>query len=416
MSSLVNCVQSELKKIVFDHFFVAISSGKDSVALAHALYSLGYPLTLLHVNYHLRGEESNEDQRWLENFAQSINTPLIVHDVKIPLATLNKGNIQQLARDIRYSFFEQERKKINNSCILVGHHQQDQIENFWIHLFRNSGRSGLKGMSLSENQVVRPMLNVKPNEIEEYMAQHELGWREDSSNKKSIYLRNSIRNRLIPELSQTFSSLRDAILLIQEKLREQEIEDKNSLQKFLVAYNGIFPLKELKAFSDDKLLLFLKHFSLKGSQIMEFRNFLGAHSGSLFEVNKQATFHKDRTKIILNIGEELLPKYAICVDDILQLPRTYNKSSLFLNSEKLKGQPFIRFWKEGDRIFPLGMNGSKLLSDVFTAAKIPNSKKTTIPIICDEDHILWCYELAIDRRKIATEKDKKLTKITLLTA
>jgi tRNA(Ile)-lysidine synthase len=413
MSSLVNDIKQVLEEEGGHHYFIAISSGKDSVALAHAVHSLGFPVTFLHVNYHLRGEESNEDQRWLENFAKSLDVELIVHDVNFSLTDLKKGNLQQIARDIRYSFFEKKLLRHKNSFLLVAHHQHDQLENFWLHLFRNSGRSGLMGMSVRKNKIIRPMLKVNPKDITAYLIQNGIEWREDSSNKKNNYLRNSIRNRLLPELSLNFPTLSASILLIQEKLGEQEKEDEIFIQRFLTDHKNIFLLEELHEFSDDKLLLFIKSFGLKGSQLGEFRNFLISQSGAKFIVNTSSEFLKDRKFIAFITTEKKANQFSLNVKEVSKLPEIFDKISLYVNKEKIKGELFIRFWQEGDRIFPLGINGSKLLSDVFTTAKIPNSQKISIPLICDEEHILWCYGLVIDRRKIANNNDNCLMKITI---
>jgi len=413
MSSLVSGIDKILNGLNATHYFVAISSGKDSVALAHIVYSLGYPMTLLHVNYHLRGDESDQDQRWIEHFARSINVPLKVFDVQKNIRDLSHGNLQQIARDIRYSFFEKERAKINNSLILVGHQQADQIENFWMHLFRNSGRSGLKGMTIKKGNIVRPMLNFHPELIASYLKEKNLEWREDSSNVKSIYLRNFIRNELMPFLSKSHPNIEKSILLIQDKFKQAEASDLAELDVFNQNYTAQLPLDKLNSFSDEKLLLFMKQFGFKGSQLESFRNFLSTQTGAQFEMNTTHFFRKERNYIVLNdykiTGE--LPNMVI--EEVSSFPVNFDKEILFLSKNKIKGKITVRHWKQGDRISPIGIKGSKLISDVFTDAKISNTDKNNIPIIVDDDHILWCYGLCVDRRKIATNEDKEIIKIRI---
>lgn len=413
MSLLVNEIDNQLKDIGAAHYFIAISSGKDSVALAHIVHSLGYPITLLHVNYHLRGDESNEDQRWIERFAQSMYVPLKIYDVNENIIDLSTGNLQQLARETRYSFFEKERAKIKNSVILVGHQQTDQIENFWIHLFRNSGRSGLKGMSLRNENIIRPMLYFHPDIITSYLKEHNIVWREDSSNAKSVYLRNFIRNELMPFLSKAHPNLEKSILLIQEKFRQAEAADKTELDDFNQNYTTKFPIEKLNSFTDEKLLLFLKQFGLKGSQMESFRVFLKARNGAQFEINTTQYFRKERKHIELNELKATIDIPNMLVEEVNSLPISFDKKTIFVSKEKIKGTICIRIWKQGDRISPIGVKGSKLISDVFNDAKISNTDKKNVPIIVDDDHILWCYGLCIDRRKIATKEDKEIIKISI---
>jgi len=413
MSSLVSGIDKILNGINATHYFVAISSGKDSVALAHIVYSLGYSMTLLHVNYHLRGDESDQDQRWIEHFAKSLHVPLKVFDVHKNICDLSHGNLQQIARDIRYSFFEKERAKIKNSIILVGHQQADQIENFWIHLFRNSGRSGLKGMSIKKGNIVRPMLNFHPELITSYLKEQNIQWREDSSNNKSVYLRNFMRNELMPFLSKCHPNIEKSILLIQEKFKQAEDADLAELDVFNQNHTPQFPLEKLNSFTDEKLLLFMKKFGLKGSQMESFRVFLSAQTGAQFEINTTQYFRKERNHIALVELNTSLNFPILTIEEVGSLPENFEKKTLFVDKNKIKGNISIRYWRQGDRISPIGIKGSKLISDVFTDAKISNTDKNNIPIIVDSDHILWCYGLCVDRRKIATNENKEIIKITI---
>ncbi|MBM3431076.1 MAG: tRNA lysidine(34) synthetase TilS [Bacteroidetes bacterium] len=413
MSLLVEGINNQLKDIGAAHYFIAISAGKDSVALAHIVHSLGFPITLLHVNYHLRGDESNEDQRWIERFAKSIDVPLIIFDVKENNLDFSTGNLQHLARDIRYSFFEKERAKIKNSIILVGHQQSDQIENFWIHLFRNSGRSGLKGMSIRKGNVIRPMLTFHPDNITSYLKERNIVWREDSSNAKSVYLRNFIRNELMPFISKCHPNIEKSILLIQEKFKQAEVTDLAELDVFNQNHTTQFPLEKLNSFTDEKLLLFMKQFGLKGSQLESFRVFLSAQTGAQFEINTTHYFRKERNHIALVELNTSLNFPIITIEEVSSLPENFDKKTLFVDKNKIKGNISIRYWVQGDRISPIGVKGSKLISDVFSDAKISNTDKNNIPIIVDDDHILWCYGLCVDRRKIATNEIKEIIKITI---
>ena len=268
-------------------------------------------------------------------------------------------------------------------------------------------------MSLRNENVIRPMLNFHPDIITSYLKEHNIVWREDSSNAKSVYLRNFIRNELMPFLSKDHPNLEKSILLIQEKFRQAEAADKTELDDFNQNYTTKFPIEILNSFTDEKLLLFMKQFGLKGSQMASFRVFLKARNGAQFEINTTHYFRKERKHIELNELKATIEIPNMLVEEVNSLPISFDKKTIFVSKEKIKGTICNRTWKQGDRISPIGVKGSKLISDVFNDAKISNTDKKNVPIIVDDDHILWCYGLCIDRRKIATKEDKEIIKISI---
>ncbi len=192
-----------------DKLIVGISGGADSVGLVKLLLAIrkkfDLQLHLVHINYNLRGEDSKGDENFVRDFAKEHNLTLDVINYQ---EGLKKGkNLEEYLRDFRYEQFEKIRVKKNFDWTVVAHHQDDQIETFLINLFRGSGVDGLKGM-LSKNQerkIIRPVLNFSKKDIIEFLEATEQNWREDHTNRENVFLRNKIRNILIPIIEKEYS-------------------------------------------------------------------------------------------------------------------------------------------------------------------------------------------------------------------
>jgi tRNA(Ile)-lysidine synthase len=177
---------------------VAFSGGRDSVALARFLNSEGWKIALAHVNYGLRGEESQLDAEFCQQFAKN-------HGVKFHLKTVDSSefencSIQEKAREIRYLFFQDLCLEFGYSKIALAHHSADQMETFFLNLLRGTGIKGLSGMPISRDNIVRPLIHTSRQEVDEYIKKHNLNYRNDASNNSDKYTRNRIRHNMIPML------------------------------------------------------------------------------------------------------------------------------------------------------------------------------------------------------------------------
>ena len=196
-------------------YLVGISGGRDSVVLLHWLVSRDYKdLIVCHFNHQLRGSSSNRDAKFAQNLAGRYALDLETGTTNVrALATQQKISIEAAARQARYIFFAQVAKKKRTKTIFLAHHADDLVETFLINLFRGSGTTGLSAMrEISKRRVeeveltiVRPFLGIWRNEIDEYVRQQRLKFREDESNKDLAALRNRIRKRIIPYLEKTLA-------------------------------------------------------------------------------------------------------------------------------------------------------------------------------------------------------------------
>jgi len=183
---------------------LGISGGPDSVFLLDFFAKLKkkYPLKLIvaHVNYGLRGSESDKDQALVEKLAGEHELEMIVLNPK-----LKKKVSENYLRDIRYNFFQTLREDFSFDSIAVAHTQDDQAETFLMRVIRGSGLKGLTGMQFKSNYIIRPLLEIFKKEILEYLKKNKISFRIDKTNLESKFLRNKIRNQLIPYLEKNFN-------------------------------------------------------------------------------------------------------------------------------------------------------------------------------------------------------------------
>jgi tRNA(Ile)-lysidine synthase len=200
-------------------YLIGVSGGRDSVALLHWLVDFGYRrLIVCHLNHQLRGRSSQADSRFVEKLVATWNKKIVAHvdfepglaDVRA-LAKRNKISIETAARQARYSFFAGVAKRRRCHTIFLAHHADDLVETFLINLFRGAGATGLAAMREVSTRriegvdltIARPLLSVWRDEIDSYVRERRLKFREDASNKNLAPLRNRIRRRIIPYLEKT---------------------------------------------------------------------------------------------------------------------------------------------------------------------------------------------------------------------
>ena len=225
-------------------YLIGVSGGRDSIALLHWLFQNGYKkLIVCHLNHQLRDRSSDADLRFVEKLAAKYDVDLETGSARVrALAAKQKTSIEAAAREARYKFFAQVAKEKRARTIFLGHHADDLVETFLINLFRGSGTTGLGAMrDVSKRRVdgvdltiVRPFLGVWRREINEYIAEHRLKFREDASNKDIASLRNRVRQRIIPSLEKTLGrNIRQGIWRAamiaaeEEKWIEDQLPDAN---------------------------------------------------------------------------------------------------------------------------------------------------------------------------------------------
>ncbi len=191
-----------------DKIIVAVSGGPDSVCLLDILAALApkynFRLHIAHVNYGLRGKESDGDEKYVRNLAKKYSLPINVSNAKKQAKTKAGENLENKLRQIRYSFFEKIRRQKKFNLIAVAHNQDDQAETVLMRILRGSGLQGLASMSAKSQNIIRPLLDTSRKEIEKYLKEKNIPFRIDKSNKDTVFFRNKIRRHLIPYLEKNF--------------------------------------------------------------------------------------------------------------------------------------------------------------------------------------------------------------------
>lgn len=184
---------------------LGVSGGPDSTCLLSVFSKLqkkyALELSIAHVNYHLRGKDSNQDEKFVEKLAEKYELSLDILDAKVE----GKNKSEEKLRDVRYTFFEEVRKENKFDLIAVAHNADDQAETVLMRLIRGAGLAGLSAMSAKNGKIIRPLLDTTRKEILGYLKENKLSYRIDKTNKQTIYLRNKIRNKLIPYLEKNYN-------------------------------------------------------------------------------------------------------------------------------------------------------------------------------------------------------------------
>jgi len=405
-------IESEFKSIIdsthANFFYIACSGGVDSMVLLHLARRFDLAIHVLHVNYNLRGNDSLYDADFLKRYCIQNNIPISIHDVNLKeqLKELG-GNLQNEARKIRYDFFQKKLNEVENSKLLVAHNQDDQIETFWLQLYRGSGLKGMAGMQQISGDLVRPLLNISKKDIISFAKTNQIEWREDKSNSKSDYQRNLFRNKYLPFLRSEISSMNDSVLFIQQIFRENLNQISAKLNEVLheINNNNYIEINKIFCLKITEIIELFRSLAIPIHQVKSFLKLFNSQKGSkLFWENPTGDFCeiiRERNGFSFTRINQRFKIPELNIETVDRLPDKFDKTTLYFDLTKIKGEIKIRFWQKGDRICPIGMKGSKLISDVISDAKIPHAQRYNQLVIFDEEKILAALGLCVDRRAFA---------------
>lgn len=299
-----------------DSVVVGISGGPDSIGLTLALKKLqskyDLKLHLVHINYHQRGEASEEDERFVREFAKSNGLALTV--VQYKEETTQARNSEEQMRDFRYQKFEEIRKELKFDKIAVAHHLDDQAETFLMNLLRGSGLQGLTGMSAKRDFLIRPFLDIAKDKILKFLEDNQQKFRIDETNLKTDFTRNSIRLELIPFLEEKYNSN------IKEGLGKlvANLQTENQLNQFCVdrIYADLVEKKDQKVIWNISDIDKVPAGALNGvfrKIILELKGDLKDISNNNFLEFKKIIESQKSKKQTMQIGKIFLEKSGGCV-------------------------------------------------------------------------------------------------------
>ena len=444
-----------------DKILVALSGGPDSVCLLNILVELKEELNIdigaAHINHLLRGEDAFKDEEYVVEICKEMEIPCFVTRVDINKYSKEHKLSSELAgRQVRYEFFEEIIKKEGFKKIATAHNANDQAETILFRLMRGTGLEGLGGIKASrDNKIIRPILCLSRQEVERYIELKKLKPRIDKTNFEKIYNRNKIRLDILPYMKENFNediiqTLNRMSVLLQKDNNFLEKLALNSYKKYCIEYEDYFIIKEgifkeeepvinrilrhaVLKYSKSRYDFEMKHineiFSLsqKGSgKVVHLPNGIYAENiyGDIYIKNKKNKCDVNKEEKVV-INKDKIGNKVICFGQFLIEFSFYNnheRNNINLNQDnlmqcfdfnKINDKILIRKRIDGDKIIPLGMNGTKKLKDIFIDMKIPKDERDNIPILCFDEKIAWIIGVRISDEYKVTNQSKNILKVVV---
>ena len=437
---------------------VGVSGGPDSVCLLHILArsrdKLGIYLHAAHLNHGLRGAESDADSAYVQELCGGLNVPVTAGKVDMIPLRRKHSPLEETAREARYSFFASLAGDIDARAVAIGHTADDHLETVLLHLLRGAGTRGLAGLEPvvvrrsgnSSLSVVRPLLEARRSETEEYCRRFDLRPRRDTTNQSLNLLRNRIRLELLPLLRQ-YNAGFDAVLGRASRIARDDLQalewwaagmwteiarnEGGSLRldrkRLLTCPPGLRRVLVRRALEES----LGGPMDIRAEHIESLMNALNMPAGKRLSLLRGLCAYTDYDSLVLGGSPPsplppLTTEYSLNVPGETALPgwrviaRETDKGALedtslgqealsaFLDYEKTGSRLVVRSRRDGDRFQPLGMEQHKKLQDFMVDARIPRARRDGIPLVCAADQILWVVGWRIDGRVRVTESTRKV--------
>lgn len=442
-----------------ERILVGFSGGADSASLLHMLKSLEKELEIeifaAHLNHQIRGVAAHEDALFSYRESKLLNVPCFLRSVNVPLlAREEKMTIEEAARSARYQMFFDLKKTLGIDKIAVAHNLDDQAETLLMRILRGTGLNGLKGMEyIRKDGVIRPLLDIKRYEIEDYCNVNNISYQTDETNFENNYTRNKIRLDLFPFIENEFAcNIKEVLSRMANGLREDsdylEQVSKTIFKELSLGVDDYAIRFDLDALDNIpgsiiKRLLRLAYIELTGS---------GDALESIHLEDAMKIFKSSKNELMTNFpkgiivekkgynfyvskkpieDEKIEFEYLITMDGVTRIPElsleidarimSKEKCKLLSSSSniksfdlnKIKGDLIVRSRQIGDRIKPVGFSGTKKIKDIFIDKKIPRNIREHIPIFADEEKIIWVFGHEISDESKIDEYTETVVRLTV---
>ena len=429
MKNFLSAFQESLKKLGVtkkDRLLLAVSGGMDSAVLAACAAMSGLDFGIAHANFQLRGVESERDEAFVRQLAQTYGKPVFVKKMDTTrYASDEKISIQVAARNLRYSWFKTLTGKDPSGFrfVVTAHHLDDQVETMLMHFFRGTGIGGLTGMPEKNDNLVRPFLFFPKSRIKEFALSEKLSWVEDSSNASDDYTRNYFRNQLIPSAATVFPDIMQNLEKNLHRFAEAANLYRQAIalhKKKLLKQNGSemqIPVLLLKKTEPIRTILFeiIREYHFTSAQTDEVIRLLDSTSGKYISSPTHRII-KNRRWLIISPNEDaqvshivieqhesalVYPEGKLVVKNISS-PETESilrdPAIACLDAEKLHFPLVLRKWAAGDYFYPLGMTKKKKLARYFIDQKLSKTAKEKVWVLVSDKQIVWVVGHRIDNR------------------
>jgi tRNA(Ile)-lysidine synthase len=430
---------------------VGLSGGADSVCLTAVLKKLSQQFKLslhaVYIDHGLRPEEIPDEIRFCKEFCRGMDISFSEEKLDVKSYAAGKGlNMQEAARDLRNQALEYLAQEIKADRIALGHNLYDQVETFFMRVMRGSGRKGLSSIPPVRGIFIRPLIDIDREEIEDYLSKENIGFITDSSNLKEDYLRNRLRNKLIPMLKEIEPSIMKTLAHTTDVFRKEEEyfdiavtkammklitrKSDTSIELFLLPLEGMAPvlLRRVLRRSIDETR------GLRGIGFVHIEDIMGlimrGKPGDRLYLPKDIRVIKQYATLLITteqpaqLGEyvlesegethlkeaELVLKASVSDRQERSLD---GKNGIALDAEKVTFPLLVRARKDGDHFYPLGFGRKKKLQDFFVDEKVPRDERNTVPIVTSGGKVVWVAGMRGDERAKPTEETKKFLVLEL---
>jgi tRNA(Ile)-lysidine synthase len=454
-----------------DHVLVAVSGGPDSVVLLKVLSLLAVEyrlrLTVAHLNHGLRGGDADNDETFVRQLSEEMGIECITR--KVDIRALQKGrgrSLEEIGREERYRFLDEAAYTCGAGKIATGHHMDDQAETVILNLIRGSGTEGLKGIPpVRDQRIIRPLLYSAKKDIQTFLHREGMPYIQDSSNLEPLFLRNRIRNELLPQLTASYNPrINHGLCQTAEILRREDGYLQSVIRQILLKWDVLHGRPEmfipLAEFMDLHEALRARIIKTLLESLMPFETGISyRHIASVMNLchsSQQRTVSLDlpcricveKTVSTLWI-KKLIDRPARqgdrkeqasspgftctvvvpCVVSIPQIGKSIRFTFVsntddervrqspqiaYLDYEKTSPPLILRNQMPGDRIQSLGMKGTKKLHDYFIDRKVPFSFRKDIPLLMDAKSVIWIAGQTISERVKVSEQTKKVLKAEMV--
>ena len=423
-----------------DRILLTVSGGVDSMVMLSLFAGCGYRIGVAHCNFQLRGAESDEDEALVERTARALGAEY--HNRRFDTAgemARTGESMEMAARRLRYAWFAELQRDCGYDKVAIAHHADDSVETFFINLFRGTGLRGLTGIGMRLGNIIRPLIFATRHDILEYAHQHDIRFREDSSNRSTKYLRNKIRLGLIPRIREIRPEFTEAMSRNIWRLTETQAFVDSAVARIR---ESVFEYREgtevLHVGRIDPSIprnfviyeLLNSAYGFRGDVCDALCRALDADATGKRFYSKEWVACIDRGTVAVSRimsddpCESEIPRdarRAYCGNSVLHMeyldiamidgygvPRDIAQ----LDAESLKFPLVLRRWREGDRFVPFGMSGSKKVSDFLTDMKVSAVEKERQFVLLSGEDIVWVVGRRIDDRYRLTDDTETVLRIT----
>jgi len=444
MNSNITPIEHLIKKTIKTHsmletgdrVLVGLSGGADSIMLTHYLkFSLGLEVIACHINHNLRGEESKRDMLFVQQVCEKWNIPVFTFDIEVAeYAQKNKLTIEQAGRKLRYETFETVAKENNAQKIATAHTLSDCAETVIFNLARGTGLKGLCGIPYKRGNIIRPIISLTRQDVEDYCLENDLEFVTDSTNLQSIYSRNKIRHKVIPTLLEVNPQFYQSTRKTMEILKNEQDFLQEEAQK---AYEEAIKSDGL---SVEKLSTLHSAMRQRAISIFLHENQIEKNHDLINKIEEIVTTSKGKVNVKANVYIEIVKHSLIITDsrgildyfeqelemgefiaqngeyytaficdkkELDKIKNVYKKLLyIYLDYDKIIGKISLRQRKTGDKISLVGRNGTRSLKKLFIDDKLTQTQKSQTLVFSDDFGVVAVDGYGCDKR-VAWEDNTK---------